>query len=181
MKFSLSPLLSAAIVAGLMATAPAVPASAQSIGKTAPDFVGRTQSGDEIRLSDLRGKVVVLDFWASWCGPCREEMPFLVSLARELKNEDFQIVGINVDEQTEDMNAFLAGLGTRPTFPIVLDPRGDIAANYRLPGMPTTVFVDRDGVTRLAHSGFKDKDKDLYRDTLKKMLAEAPTVPPQTN
>ena len=147
-----------------------VSAEGQDIGETAIDFSGTTNTGEVVSLSSFQGKVVVLDFWASWCGPCLVEMPFLIEVYDELENPELEILAINLDEEQDYMNEFLERLDAQPKFPIILDPAGDIAQHYDLQGMPTTVFIDRAGVTQYVHTGFKKKDKQKYRDILNDLL-----------
>ncbi len=146
-------------------------AAAQTVGESANQFVGETREGGSLSLNDLKGKVVILDFWASWCGPCREEMPFLIDTYLELGNDDLEILGINVDEKTKYMDSFLDELDLKPPFPILMDPKGKIAADYKLEGMPTTVFIDRKGIVQYVHSGFVSKDKKIYRDKIVELLS----------
>ncbi len=136
----------------------------------APDFSGTTLDGKTMRLSELRGKVVLLDFWASWCGPCKKEMPFLVRLHETLKDQDFTVLGVNVDTDRQKVEAFLAKLKDKPGFPIIFDSKGSIAERYRLQGMPTTLIIDRNGVVQYEHTGFKEKDKQKVLAKLKELL-----------
>ena len=142
----------------------------QELNEPAYDFVGMTMTGDTITLSNLQGRVVILDFWASWCGPCLLEMPFLIELYLEINDPDLEILAINLDEESEYMIEFLAGLVDQPPFPVILDPDGDIAIHYDLQGMPTTVFIDRHGRTKYVHTGFKLKDRQKYRDKVSALL-----------
>lgn len=112
-------------------------------GYVAPDFTLTTLSGDDLTLSDLRGQAVVLNFWASWCGPCRAEMPAFE--AAYLANRDTTIfVGVNVGEDATTAGSYVAEVGV--TYPIPLDPNADIARLYRINGFPTTFFIDEFGV-----------------------------------
>jgi len=127
--------------------------------RPAPEIVGKTHDGKTVRLSDFRGKVVLIDFWASWCGPCKEEFPFLVQLHEKLKHKNFTVLAVNVDTEIEDMANFIAKQKVKPSFPIIVDPEGKIAERYKLKGMPTTVMVDKQGNIRYRHTGFKPEDK----------------------
>ena len=112
----------------------------------ASDFRIDLLSGEELALSDLRGKVVVLNFWATWCPPCREEMPSFESIYREYKDRDVVFVGVAVADTEERARDFVEGVGV--TYPIGLDTSG-IAEAYRVTAMPTTFFIDREGtITR---------------------------------
>ena len=112
----------------------------------ASDFRIDLLSGEELALSDLRGKVVVLNFWATWCPPCREEMPSFESIYREYKDRDVVFVGVAVADTEERARDFVEGVGV--TYPIGLDTSG-IAETYKVTAMPTTFFIDREGtITR---------------------------------
>ena len=160
------------LYAGLLVTISLAPRQAvgQKLNNPALEFSGITVKGDTLDLADLDGKVVVLDFWASWCGPCLEEMPFLIELYQELDHPSLEIVAINVDQNPQDMRVFLRDLPEKPPFPIIVDSQGAIAGQYDLEGMPTTVFLDRNGIVRYVHSGFKSKDKKEYRRQLSALL-----------
>jgi peroxiredoxin len=132
------------------------PVWSQPIGKKAPEFSGKTADSIKISLSDYRGKVVLLDFWASWCVPCRKEMPFLVDLFQKNKEKGLAIIGINIDQDAKNRDKFLSALAAKPEFPIVTDPKSKICPLYNLEGMPFTVLIDRKGFIRFRHVGFKD-------------------------
>lgn len=141
------------------------------VGQVAPDFECVTADGKTVRLSDYRGKVVVLDFWASWCGPCREEMPFLSHLYRLNQAQGFEVLAINIDNKRENMKKFLAKLDQKPTFSILLDPQKAVPRMYEIESMPTTVFIDRAGVVRYRHNGFTKSDEEVLEHTLQVLLA----------
>jgi thiol-disulfide isomerase/thioredoxin len=141
------------------------PAPAQKIGKKAPDFSGDTADGTTVRLSENLGKVVLIDFWASWCGPCKQEMPFLVNLHDGHQGGNFTIIGVNIDKDLKNLTKFLAGLERQPAFPIIHDPQAVICPYYGLEGMPTTVLIDKKGIIRFRHVGFKaGTGNDLLRE-----------------
>jgi peroxiredoxin len=112
-------------------------------GTHPPDFTGHTADARQLSLSDLRGKVVLLNFWASWCRECRPEMPVLQGLHRELAARGLVIVGINAREDTRAVARYAEELGL--SFPLVLDPAGKINTLYGVIGLPTTFVVARDG------------------------------------
>ncbi len=141
----------------------------------AADFSGVTSTGEKIKLSAFRGKVVVLDFWASWCGPCRKEFPFLIKLYKEINKgeaQNLEIIAINLDEHSDNMQKFLANLKTDVPFPIVPDPKGDLPKTFKVEGMPTTVFIDKQGNVRFRHVGFTEKDRSKYVKQLNTLLHE---------
>ncbi len=124
---------------------------APEIGAQAPDFALRDLEGNEVRLSDYRGKTVLLTFWATWCGPCRLEMPAFEERYLELKDDGFTVLGLNYDEPVEDVSGFRDELGL--SFPLLLDPGGSVQRLYRIRGYPSSIFVDPQGVVRVVHIG----------------------------
>lgn len=128
-----------------------------AVGELAPDFEGSTLEGETIRLSDLRGKVVLVNAFASWCGPCRLEMPHLVVASQGLSQEDVAFVGINLQESPKAVARFRDEFGI--DFPLVLDESGELTKNlYRPIGLPTSWFIDPDGVVRYVYSGAMTQD-----------------------
>jgi len=138
----------------------------------APDFEGKTLSGKEIKLSEFHGKVVLLDFWASWCPPCREEMPQLVKFYKSHKSSDFQLIAINIDNKASNMQRFLDKLFPTPQFPIVEDNTQKIPALFNIEAMPTTIFIDKKGNIRYRHDGFKDSYVNDFNSELSQLLKE---------
>jgi len=143
---------------GLLILAPYGPARAQSSvppllkpldlvryspGTTPPQFGGGTVDARQVSMVDLRGKVVVVNFWATWCLECHAEMPALERLHRELASQGLVIVGVNVREKKDTVRRYATELGL--TFPLVLDPDGTINARYGVVGLPATFLVGRDG------------------------------------
>ncbi len=118
------------------------------IGFTAPDFTLDTLNGKSMKLSELRGQPVLINFWASWCPPCRAEMPALDAVYRKYRDAGFVVLAVNAtDQDTEaDARAFVQQLGL--TFPILLDRDGTTSRRYKVQGLPTSYFVGRDGVIR---------------------------------
>lgn len=120
-------------------------------GNLAPNFLLETLEGGEIRLSDLRGKAVVLNFWAKWCRPCRREMPQFVAAYQRYRDQGLAIVAVNLQEGRRTIQRFANDFGI--DFPIAMDRRGEVAGEYHLLGLPTTYFIDRDGVIRSVYRG----------------------------
>jgi len=127
-------------------------------GDLAPDFLLERLDGGELRLSDLRGQPVVVNFWATWCVPCRKEMPQLVRAYDRYKDEGLVIVGVNLQEGKDTARPFAEDFGM--DFPIGIDVDGEVGDTYRLLGLPTTFFIDREGVIRSVFTGpFVEKDR----------------------
>jgi thiol-disulfide isomerase/thioredoxin len=147
------------------------PAAAQAVevGDEAPAFRLPALGGrDEVALKAYRGKVVYLDFWASWCPPCLQSLPQLEKLRGELPASDFQIVAINLDQDPEKALAFLA---KRPVgYPSASDPEGVWPERFEIPTMPTGYLIDRKGVVRHVHEGFHDGDLDALRTRIRALL-----------
>src|SRR3989304_378978 len=114
------------------------------VGSLAPDFLLPTLDGGELRLSDLRGKAVIVNLWATWCTPCRKEMPQFVAAYDRYKDEGLEIVAVNVQGSPSIIRPFAADFGLK--FPWVLGQRGSVSDSYRLIGLPMTYFIDREGV-----------------------------------
>jgi len=134
----------------------------------APNFTLPTQQGSEITLSDLKGKVVYLDFWASWCGPCRRSFPWMNQLHKESDPEQFQIIAINLDSEEALAKKFLSNLPA--DFIVAFDPNGDTAKAYQLPGMPTSYLIDRDGRVISRHIGFLERDSKKIEQQIQQLL-----------
>ncbi|MDP9012400.1 MAG: TlpA family protein disulfide reductase [Pseudomonadota bacterium] len=124
----------------------------------------------DLDLTPYRGKVVYVDFWASWCAPCKQSFPWLDNLVREYGPQNFVVIGVNVDKDRDRAARFLNE--TRADFPIVYDPKGELATAYKVTGMPSGILIDRSGQVRFQHAGFSEKQKGLYEEQLHTLLAE---------
>ncbi|HET9693991.1 MAG TPA: TlpA disulfide reductase family protein [Steroidobacteraceae bacterium] len=150
--------------------APAAQAGNVAAGTPAPDFVLAARDGGKVRLGDLKGDVVMINFWASWCGPCRQEMPLLSQLQARYEPLGFTLLGVNVES---DSQAALAWLKATPvTFPILFDTANEVAGRFGVEGMPSTVFVDRAGNVRYVHRGYKPGDESKYADMIRSLVKE---------
>lgn len=127
-----------------------VPPPGPRVGAQAPDFELETLSGERMSLQDLRGTPVLLNFWATWCGPCRIEMPALQD-RHDRYQPNFMVVAINFDEPIEAVSDYAAELGL--TFPVLLDPGGEVQRLYQIRGYPTSFLIDADGMIRVQHIG----------------------------
>ncbi len=145
-------------------------ALALDVGSPAPDFTLKSRSGENTKLSELRGEVVMVNFWASWCAPCRQEMPLLEELHERYADLGFTLLGVNVEE---DSSAALDMLKEIPvTFPVLFDTRNTVSKLYNVIAMPTTVILDRDGTVRFVHKGYLPGYEDDYRKQVKELIRE---------
>jgi len=145
-------------------------AGAAAVKGPAPNFTLKSMSGKNLKLSEMAGNVVLINFWASWCGPCREEMPLLNALHKKYAPLGFTVLGVNVEEQLDGARGFLSNVPV--DFPILLDNTNKVSKQYKVVAMPTTVFVDRDGNMRYLHEGYKPGDEKKYRQMVKKLVRE---------
>jgi thiol-disulfide isomerase/thioredoxin len=127
-------------------------------------------AGATVSLDKLRGQVVMLNFWASWCGPCREEFPLLDQMYKRYRSAGVTIVGVNVEPDSSDAEGFLAH--TPVSFPIAFDRDSAASRLFHVDGMPSTVLLDRRGVVRWTHRGYKAGDENEYLDQIRALLRE---------
>jgi peroxiredoxin len=137
-------------------------------GALAPEIGLKDRSGKAVQLSQLRGSVVIVDFWASWCAPCRDELPVLEALYQKYRGKGLVVVGVGQDADAAKMAKFLRA--TELSFPVVHDAEGAVARRYAPPKMPTSYIVDRQGLIRHVHAGFRASDKDALERELKALL-----------
>jgi len=148
----------------------ALVASTELLGKQAPDFTLRSDQGDNKKLSEYRGKVVLINFWASWCGPCQQELPKLAEL-RQLHDEyDFELLAVNIDEEPEKALRLANKLGIN--FPVLFDEEKRVSKLYDIDAMPMTILIDRNGDVRYLHRGYKESYLSLYQQQIKKLKYE---------
>jgi len=136
----------------------------------APDVVGTDPDGNPIRLTDFRGKVVFLNFWATWCIPCRLEMPAMERLYREFKGQGFIVLAVNLQEGPEPVRAFVQEL--KLTFPVVLDPKGTATMAYAVRGLPATYLIDQDQIIVGRAIGAREWDSKDSRAYIRALLGE---------
>lgn len=152
-------------------TEPAASPSRPEQGFTAPDFTLEALDGESVRLAQLRGEVVLINFWATWCPPCRDEMPAIQEAYDEHRDEGLVVLAVNLMESDAQVKDFVEE--TRLTFPILMDSRGSVAKRYRVQSLPTTYFVDRFGVIQdIAIGG--PMSRSLIEGTLTDLLAQRP-------
>ena len=149
---------------------PAQRVAAIAPGDAAPQSAVARADGTPFDWSTLRGKVVLVDFWASWCGPCRQAFPAYDAMAKRHEGDGFVVLGVNVDEQRADADRFLKALPVG--FTVVFDSGGAAPQAYGVKAMPSSYLVGRDGRVRLVHLGFKPSDADKIEAEVRAALEE---------
>lgn len=144
-------------------------------GFPVPNFVLPTLANTSVdmqtlKLSDYRGKVIYIDFWASWCMPCRRSLPALNKLHTKYSTQDFEVISINMDEDAADALKFLKSFPVNYT--VVRDPKGIVAEGYELTGMPHAVIIDKVGKLRHIHEGYKKRDGTKIDQYITQILQE---------
>jgi peroxiredoxin len=137
---------------------------------SAPDFTLPRLDGPNLRLQEQRGRVVMINFWASWCGPCRVEMPHLARLYEKYRGSGFTVLAVNIDESPQKAASLATQLGMR--FPVLLDTDKKVSRLYDLSTMPSTVLVDREGRVRYVHRGYRDGYEETYDKQIRELLRE---------
>ncbi|MCG7893283.1 MAG: TlpA family protein disulfide reductase [Candidatus Thiodiazotropha taylori] len=162
-------ILKSTLLLGLL-TSFTVSLAASGDATPAPDFTLKSRTGENIKLSELRGNVVMVNFWASWCGPCRQEMPLLQQLYDRYQGMGFTLLGVNVDEQPAAAQKMLKEIPV--DFPILYDSSNKVSKQYQVKAMPSTFMVDRDGNIRHLHQGYKPGYEDDYQQQIRALLKE---------
>ena len=168
-------LLSAVAIAAaaLPALASGAEALAPSSVTSAPQVQAESDANDRLPALDLaahRGKVIYVDFWASWCGPCRKSFPWMHSMQQELGNRGFVVLTVNVDTDRAEAERFLTQYGA--SLPVVFDSKGQLAELYKLQAMPSSFLIDRRGRIRYRHRGFREADPANYAAEIRQLLDE---------
>ena len=145
-------------------------ASSGMEGQPAPDFALKSATGENLRLSEYRGDVVMINFWATWCGPCRQEMPLLDELYTRYQRVGFNLLGVNIDDDSGRAMKMIHELGVN--FPVLFDARKEVSKLYEVEAMPVTVLVDREGNVRHVHHGYKPGYEEKYLDQIRSLLRE---------
>ena len=162
--------LTAVISTILLSTTTLIASAGSAVTEPAPDFTLKTLEGEELTLAKLKGNVVLLNFWASWCSPCREEMPALKKLHKRYETDGLVLLGVNVEPDSK--TALQAAARLEVNFPVLLDQKQIVTELYHITAMPSTVIIDRAGNTRLVHRGFKPGTEKKYEALIQDLLAE---------
>ena len=147
-----------------------LPALAGPTGGPAPAFTLASRAGQDVSLTQYKGNVVMINFWASWCGPCRQEMPLLESIYKKYNKMGFTLIGVNVEPDSNAANEWLKA--TPVSFPILYDRDSKVSKLYDVAGMPSTVIIDRSGKLRVLHRGYKAGDENEYLDSIRTLIRE---------
>jgi peroxiredoxin len=160
-------MLPAVLVAAL---ALALPAWAGVPEVQAPGFTLQSSDGKPVSLAQFKGDVVMINFWASWCGPCRQEMPLLDEIYKQYKDMGFTLLGVNVEPHARNANAWLKQ--TPVSYPILYDPKSQVSQLYQVQAMPTTVIIDRKGIVRFVHNGYLPGDENQYMNSIRALIVQ---------
>ncbi|KPJ91587.1 MAG: hypothetical protein AMJ55_11535 [Gammaproteobacteria bacterium SG8_15] len=165
--------LSIKLVAMLLATQSiffASIANAELVKGEAPNFTLKSLRGDNLKLSERRGEVIVLTFWASWCDPCKQIMPMLNDLYLRYRDEGFTLLAINVEKDVDKVRKELRTL--QVSFPVLIDVTSEVSKNYEVEEMPSTYLIDRDGNLRYTHNGLPGGFDDALTKQIRELMAE---------
>jgi peroxiredoxin len=156
-------------MAAIVATTTAFAAGGDAAGP-APAFALTNLAGQSDALSQYKGQVVMVNFWATWCGPCQQEMPLLDQMYKKYKPAGFTLIGVNVDKEAPAVKELLA---RKPvSFPVLLDPANQVSKAYHVDEMPSSVIIDRKGQIRYIHRGYKPGDENEYQDRIRQLIRE---------
>jgi len=155
-----------------VAVAPVLATSVDQIhtGAPAPQFQLNSNNGKPLSLADLKGRIVLVNFWASWCGPCRKEMPLLEQLNRQYRSKGVTLVGVNVEPDSAAATDWLKA--TPVSFPILFDVDSKVSKLYQVEGMPNTVILDRKGNVQYIHRGYSAGAESEYLDQIRALIRE---------
>jgi peroxiredoxin len=144
--------------------------AAVTLQAAAPDFTLRGADGRNLRLAEQRGQVVLVNFWASWCGPCKQEMPHLNRLYDKYRSAGFVMLGVNIDDDARVGASTATRWGVR--FPVLLDAEKTVSRQYDMGSMPATVLIDRDGRVRYLHRGYREGVEEAYERQIRELVKE---------
>lgn len=146
------------------------PAGAGGAQAPAPDFTLPARAGGDLTLASLKGQVVLINFWATWCGPCRKEMPLLDQIYQRYKSLGFTLLAVNVENDSAGAETWLKQ--TPVTFPVLFDRQNQVSKLYEVTAMPSTVIVDRKGRVRFVHYGYTPGTESEYQDQIRSLIRE---------
>jgi len=169
MRISSLKLLQRGVLAAVLGAA-SLALAAGDTGGPAPAFTLTDLAGNSAALSQYKGQVVMVNFWATWCGPCQQEMPLLDQMYRKFKPAGFTLIGVNVDKDAPPVKDLLT---RKPvSFPVLLDPSNTVSKSYHVDEMPSSVIIDRQGNVRYVHRGYKPGDENEYQDRIRQLIRE---------
>jgi peroxiredoxin len=148
----------------------ALPAWAGAGDVQAPGFTLQSLDGKTVTLGQYKGDVVMINFWASWCGPCRQEMPLLDDIYKQYRDMGFVLLGVNVEPDAHSASGWLSK--TPVSYPILSDPKSAVSQLYQVQAMPTTVIIDRQGVVRYVHNGYLPGDENQYMNSIRALIVQ---------
>lgn len=157
-----------AVVAALWLSS--LPAGALDAGAKMPEIGLTDLSGKPVNAASLAGKVVIVDFWATWCAPCKEELPILQKLYKKYGAQGLVIVGVSVDKDASNIQSFVKKLGL--SFPVVHDANHQVSGRYQPPRMPSSYIVDRKGIVKYVHGGFRADDAAVIEKQVQELLGK---------
>ena len=169
MHYSMMKFFKRCTMAAIVIASTAFAASGDASGP-APAFALTALSGQQGALSQYKGQVVMVNFWATWCGPCQQEMPLLDQMYKKYKPAGFTLIGVNVDKEAPAVKELLA---RKPvSFPVLLDPANQVSKAYHVDEMPSSVIIDRKGDIRYIHRGYRPGDENEYQDRIRQLIRE---------
>jgi thiol-disulfide isomerase/thioredoxin len=155
---------------GLLALMMLCGAATAAGDSAAPAFSLPARGGSTVDLAQFKGQVVMINFWASWCVPCRKEMPLLDTIYKKYKPLGFTLIGVNVEPDQKEAENFLKQ--TPVSFPVLFDAKSQVSGLYNVQVMPTSVFIDRKGNVRLVHQSYQTGAENLYMDQIRTLIRE---------
>jgi len=170
MQISTAKWLKRCTMAAIVASTSVFAAGGESNGPAPAFTLTSAMTGQQAGLAQYKGQVVMVNFWATWCGPCQQEMPLLEQMYKKYRPAGFTLIGVNVDKEASPVKELLA---RKPvSFPVLLDPANQVSKSYHVDEMPSSVIIDRKGVIRYVHRGYKPGDENEYQDRIRQLIRE---------
>lgn len=145
-------------------------AAMPAVGSIAPGFTLKSDNGKNLKLGEFRGQVVMINFWATWCSPCRQEIPHLNRLQERYRKAGFVLLGVNIDDQPRVAREMMQKLGV--VFPVLFDTDKRVSRLYDVGAMPSTLLIDRDGRVRYVHLGYRAGYEIQYDNQIRELLKQ---------